>query len=209
MKKLWMLCLVPAALFAQEAASTAPASLDPGYHRHDGFYLSMNVGIAGGKTVLSDDDGNELTFSGPGSAIEIRIGNALTPNLIISADLMGRAVAGPHVEFGGASADADDDFTISDGVFGVGLTYYFLPQNIFISGTAGFGQIAEDDGDDKFETDLGFAMSFKVGKEWWVSKNWGLGVSGGYAFVSAEDGDFEGLSLTSNKFFVLFNTTYN
>jgi hypothetical protein len=60
----------------------------------------------------------------------------------------------------------------------------------------------------------GFTFQFKVGKEWWVSDNWGLGIAAGLGYLSADDQtepsypDYSG-KLETTKFFVVFNTTFN
>jgi hypothetical protein len=108
--------------------------------------------------------------------------------------------------------------SVSDNSYGIGLTYYFMPANVFLGGTIGLGTISfssEVNGTtSNSSSQTGFALQLKVGKEWWVSKRWGLGVSGGYGLVTASDKpdssypNYSG-TLSTNKFFVLFNTTYN
>lgn len=54
----------------------------------------------------------------------------------------------------------------------------------------------------------------KVGKEWWVSKNWGLGLAIGYNHITADDKTdnapvgYRG-TLVTDKVSVLFNSTFN
>lgn len=191
------------------AASLAAQEGTPGHHTHTGFYLSLNPGIAVGKTV--QDAGYEVTYKGGGSALELRIGGAVKENLILSFDLITRAVSEPEVETDAPfPVGSGDDQRLSDHTAGLGVTWYFMPHNVFVSGTLGMGFITlvNTSTDNGAATDAGLALSLKVGKEWWVSKNWGLGVSGGYGYVGGKGGDFSG-DLKSNKLFVLFNTTYN
>jgi len=191
---------------AQEAAPGYP----PGYHRHDGFYLSLNPGIALGKTVI-DGPGYRETAKGGASVVELRLGGAVRPNLILSGDFIVRTSRNPDVS-PASSPLQSGDFRFTDGTLGLGLTYYFMPYNVYLSGTVGSGRILFLDVDNSTgsSSDGGLSLTLKAGKEWWVSKNWGLGVAGGYGFVSAKNGDFvSGTQLTSNKVFLLFSTTYN
>jgi hypothetical protein len=204
---------LPAALFAQDAGS----------RRHDGFYLSISPGIGFGesKADLTEAGGSwdHVTYRGPGGMLDLKIGGALTPNLILSGDFIGRNVQGPEVETIGGTDQADNDVVLADGTLGLGLTYYIMPANVFFSGTIGVGQFAltnptdDADDDERIETNPGLSIHAKVGKEWWVSDNWGLGVAAGYGWIGAErdessDADFNG-KYSSHKFYVLFNTTFN
>nr|MBC8278674.1 hypothetical protein [FCB group bacterium] len=71
------------------------------------------------------------------------------------------------------------DMSIND--FGVGISYYIMPTNIFLSGsiTMSKDRIKTKNDDDQTETEattesgLGFYLS--AGKEWWVSDKWALG----------------------------------
>ena len=223
-KFLAILCF-PGILLAQDLASgsgaTSPVSTGwvyPGYHRHDGFYLSMNLGPALGGTINKFDDGStsgKIIYRGPGAFVDLKVGGAIQENTILSFDLIGRTITGPDVEYNGQTQSATDDFSMTDNSYGLGLTHYFMPANTFVSATVGTGKMSYKDksNDTEGESKWGFALHLKVGKEWWVSPNWGLGVSGGYGFMAANDkvpaGSGITSTLTSHQFYILFNTTYN
>lgn len=212
------------ALLLALLAPAAAQSSDPavpfhdGTHRHDGFYLSLNAGSALGGMIL-DARGSaalyrETILRGAGAMIDLKIGGAIRDNLVLSFDLITRVVSGPEVVYDGVTAgDASDDFRLIDNIYGVGLTRYFMPHNLFVSGTLGFGKIVIDNDGDEASSKWGPALQAKVGKEWWVGRNWGLGLSGGYGVTFAKDrvppgADYKG-DLASHRFFVLFNSTYN
>jgi hypothetical protein len=201
-------------------ALDAPAQ-DTGARRHDGFFLSISPGLAFGSSE-ADLGGNagswdNITFSGPGGILDLKVGGAVAENLLLSADFIGRSVRGPDMETIGGTTELDDDVVLSDGTIGLGLTYYVMPANVFVSGTLGVGAFrlrnvdAEDE--DPVDTKAGLSLHAKVGKEWWAARDWGLGVAVGYGFVGAErdedsDADFNG-DYSSHKVYVLFNTTFN
>jgi hypothetical protein len=216
--------LTPAlALAATLALPLSVQAQEPGARTHDGFFLSISPGLAFGesKADLTEAAGSwdNVTYRGPGVLLDLKIGGALTPNLILSGDFISRSVAGPEVETFGGTNQADEDVVLTDGTLGIGLTYYILPANVFFSGTLGVGRFVltnptEDaDDDERIETNPGVSLHAKVGKEWWVSDNWGLGVAAGYGWLGAErdensESDFNG-KYSSHKFYVLFNTTFN
>jgi len=217
-----LLCLLPAVAFAQDPvpapAPAAPTLAWPGYHQHDGFYLSMNIGPALGGTIIkasgSDAGYDKLILRGPGAVIDFKIGGIIAPDLALSFDLIVRSINDPEGEQDGVNmGNAGSDVTLSDDTYGIGLTRYFMPYNMFVSGTVGMGRMVVDNGTAKSSSKWGPALHLKVGREWWVGSNWGLGVSAGYGLVIADDKtepgyDYKG-ELTSHQFYVLFNTTYN
>jgi hypothetical protein len=220
------LTLLAAAVIPALSQSSDPAKpFEDGSRKHDGFYLSLNIGPAFGGTVLkatgSDAQsvvgGNELIYRGQGFIADFKIGGAIKENLILSFDLISRTITGPEVEVDGNTiGTASNDIVATDNTMGVGMTYYIMPHNIFLSGTVGMAKmtIENKDTDAKGESKAGLGLHVKVGKEWWVSKNWGLGLSGGYGFLIAEDKappagvDYDG-TLTSHQLYIMFNTTFN
>ena len=90
----------------------------------------------------------------------------------------------------------------------------FRSSNIFLSGTGGLGNfsiIDSDDSKNNVSTQHGFSMQLKIGKEWWISKNWGFGVGLTYGKTNLTNRPSEGIveKMDSNRFGILFNTTFN
>jgi hypothetical protein len=237
MKKFWMLCLLPAVLFAQDpltgqdpnppaapppppVSSPSPDALKPaypGYHRHDGFYLSLNAGLGFGSTALKASGAerffDEVIYRGAGPMIDLKIGGAILENTILSFDIIGRTLSDPKVEIDGQTGSYPFDFSTSDNSYGLGLTQYFMPHNVFVSGTVSLARMVSTIGNQHASSEWGYGLHVKAGKEWWVGTNWGLGVSAGYGFQTADDQEESGVdyqgTLTSHQFYILFNTTYN
>ncbi len=152
----------------------------------NGFFLRLAAGGGYAKTKIDIAD-QSLKFDGAGADIDIAIGAIISPNLAIHGTLFGWILEDPDV-----TADSSGTTTLSGTLegdvdlsgFGVGLTYYFMPVNIYISGTVGLGIISIEGLDD---SDTGFAGAFTVGKEWWVGDKWGLGVAVGLTYHSVGD----------------------
>ncbi len=64
---------------------------------------------------------------------------------------------------------------------------------------------------EKFETDLGYGINVAIGKEWWVSDNWGIGVAGQlfYTVLPDENPKGEEFDLNTASIGILFTATFN
>jgi hypothetical protein len=80
---------------------------------------------------------------------------------------------------------------VSLAAFGVGLTYYFMPANVYLSGSFGVGSIAMTEIYSNTSRDDVAVLAGEVafGKEWWIGEDWGLGaaLAVGYHFVPVDD----------------------
>jgi hypothetical protein len=180
---------------------------DPGAHRHDGFYLRMWIGP--GYTQMKLDDA-DLEVSGTGGSFGIQAGVAVQENLILYGQLFDDIAVNPSIKQGGMSADLDN---VNAGVvgFGAGVTYYFMPSNMYVSGAVTYTQLSvQRDGEEIGESDWGPGVSLMVGKEWWVSNNWGVGVALQLFGGSMKDSTSEGSPTWSTGAAALaFSATYN
>src|SRR5262249_28220230 len=124
---------------------TVYASAAPGYHEHDGFYLRLHLGVGGTRMTADDPD---VTISGAGGALGIAVGGAVAENLIIYGELLADIASNPDIKFGGFTSSTEDT---SAGVVGIGagLAYYFMPINVYISGTVAASRLtASQHGDE-------------------------------------------------------------
>lgn len=183
---------------------------EPGFHEHDGFFLSLSLAPMNASV---DDEflSHKYTFSGIGTLLDVRIGGTVAPNFVISGDLIGMVLSKPKVERDDGSTGSGN-FDLTESTLGLGLTYYFMPVNFFVAGTVGmtrFG-IASVGGITTEYTKPGVSIHFKTGKEWWVGPNWGIGVAAsvGFSSVSNTVGTITE-KLTGLKVGLHFNATLN
>jgi hypothetical protein len=205
--------------------SKETADQTPGFHMHDGFYLSMSLGI--GYENISAKECTwataDVVFSGVNVPFDFKIGCALpNSNLILHGDIIVDQ-ASPNVSSNNATVQTLYSAALNSvmlRMYGLGITYYFMPSNAFISGTIGASQIGmtikdspyTESGKTYYLVDkTGFGLRIKAGKEWWVSKNWGLGISAfyGLSLISGGSNSAEFKSAMTNMFGLMFNTTYN
>jgi hypothetical protein len=102
----------------------------------------------------------------------------------------------------------------SAGLFGlgVGATYYLQPFNLYVSGALATLQVSISDANDNevYASKFGFGAQAIVGKEWWVSSEWGLGVA--FEIIGAahmRDKDDSSVTWAGRAFSLLFSATYN
>lgn len=182
-----------------------------GSHEHDGLFARVTLG--GGYLSASEDfQGSSYTYSGGGFSWGAALGGVIAPNLILFGEFSGITVADPQVDGGGTSYTmSSTDMTMIG--FGPGIAYYFVPVNVYLSGTLTFSQISFSDVSGYYadeSTNFGVGANLMVGKEWWVTPDWGLGIAGQFQVASMRDNP-QGVStrMTAKTFSLLFSATYN
>ncbi len=184
-----------------------------GFHQHDGFFLRLQGGAGSGKMVEEDFLGSDMTLSGMASVLRVQIGGSVSNNLVLFGEAGAFVMSDPDLEWGDLSGAMEGvDLSISD--FGAGLSYYFMPSNIYLSGTVTISR-------DKIEikelnlsgsTQSGVGFYFSIGKEWWVSADWGLGAAG-FMYFSQTTDKYESANkeytVKNTVFGLLFSATYH
>lgn len=174
---------------------------------HDGFFLRLSAGGGYAKTSV-DAGGDNFEISGPIGDVNFAIGSMVSPNLAIHGTIIGWTATDPTVEWTGvASGEFNGDVTLS--AVGPGITYYFMPSNLYLSASVGLATLTADiSGGPAFDSDTGVAVDLTLGKEWWVGDSWGLGVAGGLMVHSIPDGGIDE-NWTGTSFAIRFSATYN
>ena len=134
----------------------------------------------------------------------------MAENLILFGNFFLSVADSPDVTISaGATSSSSGSATL--GGFGVGLTYYFMPVNIYLSGAlaAMIFEMDDNDGNKVFTSDAGLGFQGMVGKEWWVSPEWGLGVAGELTVASMKDKDNSSITWTGSSFSLVFSSTFN
>jgi hypothetical protein len=179
-----------------------------GYHQHDGFYMRLYAGpgyFSASETYL----GETGTYSGVGVTYGAAFGGTIAPNLILYGELLGTTVTNATFSAGGQSNLTGYDMTLFG--FGPGVAYYFEPVNLYLSGTLTFTEISFSDTNTAApvdSTDLGIGLSFMVGKEWWVARDWGIGIAGQFHIATMHDPSYDA-RMRASAFSLLFSATYN
>jgi hypothetical protein len=183
--------------------------------QHEGFFMRFLLGVGQGKVVIEDVEGSDMEFTGTPLGGRIQIGGSVSENLIIFGEAGGANFSEPTITWkGDEGLLTGKDMSIND--FGVGISYYIMPTNIFLSGsiTMSKDRIKTKNDDDQTETEattesgLGFYLS--AGKEWWVSDKWALGCAVFAQISNATDKSSTGDYPVKNSVFgIAFSATFD
>lgn len=192
MKKM-LLFMVFFCLFASSALAESQT--------HDGFFLRLSPGFG-----QMDAKTGDLTFEGSCGLFSLMLGGAISENTILHVDLASASMENPDVSGGGFSGTMNGDMSTS--LFGIGLTQYYMPANAYLSFTLGSAKTTIEDGG-TWESDTGFGVKLMIGKEWWVSDNWGLGLAGQVLYANCGGGNINDSEIKTLAYGLLFSATYN
>jgi len=190
------MCLMfSGAVFAQEE----------GTNEHDGFFLRFQLGA--GYQSLTYQANPDVVFSGLAGNFVFQIGGALMNNFILFGEINSVLVDEPKVKVGSASGTAEG-VSVSVVGLGGGFSYYVMPSNVYLSLSVTASKATLEDSYSSGESEYGLGTTLSLGKEWWVSENWGLGVAlvGQFAYMKDKG--------VSNKMYnyyggIAFSATFN
>lgn len=212
---------MPLAAYPQEYAPPAPPQQyqpapgympRPGYasQRHLGFFIRPELGV-GYVSSKASEGGATLKISGSGATLGLAVGGAVSENFIVGGHVWEIIASSPEVEAsaGGLSASGTADGTSALVGYGLLLNWYFMPSNAYLALTPSLTRlVAENDGSTG-RSEWGVGLRAAVGKEWWVSNSWGLGLAASLAVSSNEDAGPGAPTFTSTGFGLTFSATYN
>jgi hypothetical protein len=148
---------------------------------HDGLYLRVQSGLGYLRTSESYAGASDV-FSGVGATVQAAVGAAMIGHLILSAEVVVTAVRnadwtsqGPVL--GNGPYESGRDLTL----LGVGpAVSYYLPSNYYASASLLVSKLWFLDANTDLpppDTEWGLGGAVAIGREWWLSRNWGLGVA--------------------------------
>ena len=193
-----------------------PAAPPAGFHEHDGLYIR----VALGPSLLHaswKEETYDWSVTGTGFAIAVALGGSVLPNLVVYAELTRSVAFDPTRKVNDFSTTLTN-YDVDLAGFGPGAAYYLVPANLYFSGTIAFSKLtssyngpsgSEGDGSDLeifTKTDIGGTLM--VGKEWWVSTNWGLGVAGIVYLASMKRTNVDS-RVTAEALSLVLSATYN
>ncbi len=188
--------------------ATAPAARAQTGYEHRGLHVGLDLGVGGMKSSASDA-GTDVELSGTAVQFSATLGGAIVPNFILGGQIWGATVSSPDVTINGTSFGSLSDSSLSMTGFGLNLTYYFMPINMYVSATPSVAKLTVKSGGTSYDTKSGFALRLALGKEWLVSDHWGIGLNVQFAHSSNEDQGTNPPTWGTNWFGVAFSAAYN
>jgi hypothetical protein len=185
---------------------------EPGFHKHDGFFMRFHMGVAIGE-MRGDMAAGELEISGKGISEAMAFGGAINDNLVLYGEYFLEGIFAASASGAGRASGANE---VTGALLGLspGAAYYFVPSNLCVFGAFGMVKTFADEENKsssittRHQSGFGFGGNLGVGKEWWVSTNWALGAA--VRATLAHTHELEtGYPWRFYSIAVLFSTTYN
>jgi hypothetical protein len=184
----------------------ASASAQDQPRQHDGgIFIRLSAGVGSTSSEVKYDNGNELELNEGGGNHNFAIGGIVGGKVALHGTLFGWATSDPQIDLNG-NEFATYKGTVSLNAVGGGATWYFGP-NFYLSGSLGFAWLSFKDQNVILDTGVGGAIDLTIGKEWWVSDRWGLGVALGFQGYGVPADDAE--EFTGGAASVRFTATFN
>jgi hypothetical protein len=159
------------------AQSAAPAVFDPTVHAHDGFFLRLQLGLA---STTFDPGGTSGSSQSSGGVLNLAVGGAVTPNIILFGALFWNQADHVTVTSFGGQPIAPLDTNATLGGLGAGGAYCFMPSNACLSGMLAAANLTFNGkfpgGQTQMSTTNGVAVKADLTKEWWLSKQIAFGL---------------------------------
>jgi hypothetical protein len=171
--------------------------------------------------MSTSTQGTGLSISGASGSFGIALGGAVNEDLIIYATFIDSVIGSPTsksstmVPINGKVASRVGGGSSGAGMAGIGLgAAHYLDSNLFFAGSLlGSWLFADDSLGERAYSRAGITFEGLFGKEWWVSDNWGLGLTGQVLLGVMKDQAFGGTGSPPTwelaAFSVLFSATYN
>jgi len=154
-----------------------------------------------------------LKETGAVGAGAVDVGAAVVDNII----LRGRLSAGWELMQDGPFA-RDRDAAFVYGMLGAGADYYFMPLNLYVGATLALAGVSLVEVETRnrpahaLHSKAGVGFDLDVGKEWWVTGNWGMGVALRVRLLSLAPANIargSDSALTGLQVGAMFSATYN
>jgi hypothetical protein len=208
----------PPPTYPPPAEPMAPPLPEKGAETHDGVLLRFTVGIGGGGMTDTFDDGHDADYASGGVMWAVDVGAGITDELTIQARFAQVLLFGPAREVEGEKdEDFDEGRNLNASLIGAGLTYHFMPINMYVTAIGGLSELLITDGQnpDEYLADeptLGFGLNLDVGKEWWVVPQTGIGVAGRFVWMTGGSEGFDrdvGRDYTSDRKLIAFGVVFS
>ncbi len=192
----------------------AIAMSEPGDHKHDGLYLRLLLGLGNMKfrenPIYSNSTGS-FEASGATGFFGLHLGYAVFENLILYGAVNGYSLSNPEYSINGVKTPVRVDNSIGVSNYGGGLAIYIPAVNAYLNADIGTATTKLTTSNGNATSRPGIGVNVQLGKEWWMSKNWGFGAALFYHYSSMDDEVTAGVvpRITNSIFGLAISATYN
>ena len=200
-----LLATLPAPALAQEGGTSTP--VESTAHRHLGFFLRADLG-AGYLHSRASQSGATESVSSVSIPLGLALGAAVAENWILGAELWFAYGPTPSISLNSTSTSPSDS-RVFLGNLGLAVVHYFMPANVYVSLAPGVSRVELTLQGNTARTSYGFGGKLAVGKEWWVSDHWGIGLAIEALFAINQDSGTNPPTWTTLGGGLTFSATFN
>ena len=176
-----------AALIAMVVTWATPAVAGAPW-THDGFMLRLTLGL-GYEDLSLGERRTDIDISGFGASFSATAGGVIAPDFAIHGSAFGLAAVDPNYSLNGRDVETlGIHSAVSLAGLAIGVTYWFMPLNIYLSPSIGVAktsfELEGDEAEIHGKSDFGFVFRLVAGKEWWVATAWGIGVMAEFTWAN-------------------------
>jgi hypothetical protein len=145
--------------------------------RHRGFFMRLALGPGYYRMWATSAEGT-MQLRAAGGGLSLSMGGALSENFVLYGEAALQSTLDPAVDtYAGRAARPGTSVTTA--ALGAGLGYYLMPAHVYLAASLLVAQArAVDRPTEQLlgKTDLGPGLALSLGKDWWLSPSWTIGV---------------------------------
>jgi len=162
--------------------------------------------LGGGYASVSEDrDVGETVVHGGGFGFDLHAASFIRKNVSVGAELSMYGLSNPTVSMGGMDV-GESKAHLTVGSVGVAVTGFEPDSNVFASLGAGIAFTSTSLTGDTSTARGGLDFNLLLGKEWWLSRQWGLGGAGQFFYMRIPGGNFVSHNVLGGG--LLFSSSY-
>lgn len=160
---------------------------------HQGFYARMSLGTGPMTTLFSDGLLEQSRVTGASSGFDVLLGGTPLKGFVVGGGLLCNGMGSEDVQRADSIRSRDAEPAI--GLCALGPMVDFFPdakRGLHVGGLLGVAALGIDApgfDDDAPPAAAGGAIGLWVGHDWWVAREWSLGVSFRYLGIAVENPD--------------------
>jgi len=190
-----------------ETSRPAAPALESTVNRHLGGFIRPDLGF-GYLTTRASQSGTDVSIVGPAGTFGIAVGSAISENEVLAFHLWDMVVTNPTFT-SGSNTVSNVNATLTLVAFGPEYTTY-SKDNFYASFSPALTRMSIAANGNTTDTNWGFGFRTALGKEWWVSDHWGVGVAAHVSFsVNQDSGSANPPTWTGWGATLAFSATYN
>jgi hypothetical protein len=155
----------------------------------------------------ASQNGVDANIKGFAGTFGIAAGIAVAENHILAIHIWDAIATSPTVTVGGTTT-TNPNATVSFIAVGAEYTAY-MSQNLYLSISPALTRGTLAVSGNSSDTSWGIGLRTALGKEWWISDHWGLGIVGHLSLSSNQDTGTNPPTWISWAATVAFSATYN